>query len=128
MTARCDKSPPLPRETRLYLAEEFIAAYCRNDLARLSSLLTEDFRFDGPLFHSSSRAEYIASLEADPPDPRSRYRLLHSFEEDDDAVCLAYRFHKPGRSILIAERCRFRGDKISEVTLVFDGEAFDREG
>ena len=109
------------RETRLYLAEEFIAAFCRCDLERVAQLLTEDFRFDGPLFKASSRAEYMAALEADPPDPRSSYKLLHSVEERG-TVLLAYRFTKPAASMLIAERCRFRGDKISELTLVFDGE------
>ena len=114
--------PPLSKETRLFLAEEFIAAYCRSDLARLGSLLSDDFRFEGPLFEAASKREYLECLEQDPPDPRSSYQLLHAYEEDG-AVWLAYRFFKPGKSMLIAERCRFHGDKISEVTLVFDGEA-----
>ena len=87
---------------------EFLRAFCAGDIESLNPLLTDDFRFEGPFHRSDSRSEYLRTLQEDPP-------------EDGDDVCLFYEYSKPQGSVRIAQWNRFRGDKIAQMILVFDG-------
>jgi len=96
----------------------FIGHFCQGRVRDLTALLTEDFRFEGPFFSAGTRDEYVAALEADPPEA-ARFDLLRVFEAGDD-VCLLYRYHKGGESALMAQWTRFLGKEISGITLIFD--------
>lgn len=108
--------------TRSEKAIAFLDAFCRNDRELLGSLLTEDFRFQGPFGFFPSRSAYLASLEEDPPE-RSGFEVLRIVEGRDD-VCVFYEYRKPSGSALIAQLFLFREKKIAETLLVFDGSSF----
>ena len=109
--------------TRCDASLEFLRAFCAGDIESLGALLTEDFQFEGPFHHSDSRNAYLRCLKEDPPEEAGDFDVLRVFE-DGGEVCLFYEYSKPQGSVLIAQWNRFRGDKIAEMTLVFDGRAF----
>ena len=105
--------------TRRDASLEFLRAFCAGDIESLGALLTEDFQFEGPFHRSDSRNAYLRCLKEDPPE-EADFDVLRIFE-DDEEVCLVYEYSKPQGSVLIAQWNRFRGDKIAEMTLIFDG-------
>ena len=107
------------RQDRYTLAEEFVRAFCKGNLERIERLLTEDFRFRGPLLAADSRAEYLEALAAEPPSAEGRYDLLGR-SADGEGVRLVYRYHKPGASFRIEQSCEFRGSRIRAMELDFD--------
>lgn len=98
---------------------QFLQRFCDADVDGLEPLLAEDLQFSGPFYHFGSRFAYIQSLRDDPPE-KCRYRILSLAESGDD-VCVFYDYEKRGQSIVVAQLCRFKGEKIGEILLVFDG-------
>jgi hypothetical protein len=109
--------------TRREASLEFLRAFCAGDIESLGALLTEDFRFEGPLHRSDSRSAYLSTLKKDPPKETANFNVFRVFEEDEE-VCLIYEYSAEPGSVLIAQWNRFRGDKIAEMTLVFDARGF----
>ena len=109
--------------TNRELAIAYLECFCAGDVAGLAPLLAADLEFKGTLHHYDSRAEYLQSLERDPPG-KCGYRVL-SVTENDNSVCLFYDYEKPNGVITIAQLFKIVGQKISEVILVFDGRGLD---
>ena len=105
------------RETAL----QFIKRFCAGDVAGLEPLLCEDLHFRGPWHRSDSRDAYLAVLCDDPPE-RCEFRLL-SVTQADDSVAVFYEYRKADGSLTIAQLFHFRDDRISDITLVFDGRS-----
>ena len=105
--------------TKREVVLEFLRCFCNGDIDALEPLLAEDLQFSGPFYCFESRDAYIKSLKDDPP-KKFGYRLLSLAESGDD-VCVFYDYEKSNQSITIAQLCRFKGRKIGEILLVFDG-------
>ena len=104
--------------TRQDAVRRFLQAFCEGDVDGLESLLAEDLQFSGPFHHFGSRFAYLESLRGDPPE-KCRFRVLSITESGDD-VCVFYDYEKAGQTITVAQLCRFKGDLIGEILLVFD--------
>lgn len=104
--------------TRRDTVLQFLKCFSDADVDGLEPLLTEDLRFSGPFYDFESRYAYIQGLKDDPPEP-CRHRVLSLTESGDD-VCVFYDYEKAGQSITVAQLCRFKGDKIGEILLIFD--------
>lgn len=103
-------------------ALEFLRCFSRGDLKTLGGLLGEEFRFRGPRLRCDSRREYLEALAADPPDP-SEFEIIGIVGEGRE-VGVFYEYRKQGVTTAMAQWCRFQGDKISDLLLVFDSRAF----
>ena len=97
---------------------KFLDRFCAGDIDGLEPLLAEDLQFSGPFYHFGSRYAYIQSLRDDPPE-KCGHKILSLTERGDD-VCVFYDYQKGGLSITVAQLCRFKGDVIGEILLVFD--------
>jgi hypothetical protein len=101
------------------LAMAFIHRFCSGDIDGVASLLAEDLQFTGPFHQFDSRAAYLESLSRDPPE-KCNHRVL-SLTENEDGVAVFYDYVKSETALTIAQLFRFRGQKISEILIVFDG-------
>jgi hypothetical protein len=100
---------------------EFLKHFCNADIDSVAALLTADLRFSGPFYQFDSRRAYIESLKSNPPE-RCGYKV-RSLTEGDNEVSVFYDYEKGTQSVTIAQLCRFKDQKISEIVLVFDGRA-----
>lgn len=105
--------------TRRDAVLRFLKCFCDADVDGLEPLLAEDLQFSGPFYHFGSRFAYIQSLRDDPPE-KCGHKVLSLAESGDD-VCVFYDYEKGGQTITVAQLCRFKGEKIGEILLVFDG-------
>lgn len=99
-------------------ALEFVDRFCAGDIEALAPLLAEDLRLSGPFHRFGSRTEYLQNLMDDPP-RKCGYRIL-SILENGDEVCVFYDYAKDGEPMTVAQLCRFNGEQIGEILLVFD--------
>ncbi len=100
-------------------AIQFLEGFSERNLEKLSSVLAEDFRFEGPLYSCSSAAEYLGMLKSDPPD-KSTFAIQSIFE-NGNMVCIIYRFQKHAVDTQMAQVFTLEKEKISATTLIFDG-------
>jgi len=100
------------------LALAYLRAFCAADIDALRPLLAADLRFSGPLHRFASSAEYLEVLAADPPQACG-YEIL-DMAETDDSVAVFWEYRKPGKPVTIAQLFRIRGERISDILLVFD--------
>ena len=107
-----------PRE----LALEFVRCFCANDLDGLEALLSQEFRFCGPLFEFDSRAAYLASLRDAPPDPAS-FTVI-SISEEAGQVALFYDYERPDLVLRMAQLFTIVDGEITDILLVFDPSPF----
>lgn len=112
-------APPLD------LARAWLDHFCAGRIDALAPLLADDLVVDGPFHHSTSAADYLAALRADPPRGLS-CRVLHAFEAGPTA-CLVYRLAKDGVDTPVAQVFETGGGRIGRITLVFDSAPFVRE-
>jgi len=94
-----------------------------HNMEELTSLLSQDFSFQGPLYEFNSPQSYIESLKTDPP-LGFEYKIIRSFESSSSAglFCL---FSKPGIQVPMAQLFEIRNHKISRILLIFDNKAFN---
>ncbi|NIM63852.1 MAG: DUF4440 domain-containing protein [Acidobacteria bacterium] len=104
------------------LALAFLHRFAAGDVDGLEPLLAEDLRVKGPYLTVRSRAEYLAALRRDPPEP-SGLRVL-SVTENDDSVAVFYEYEKRDGALAVAQLFRFRGEQIRELRVVFDSGEF----
>ncbi|MCU7844518.1 MAG: nuclear transport factor 2 family protein [Candidatus Thiodiazotropha sp. (ex Monitilora ramsayi)] len=100
------------------IASTYLHCFCAGDIDALSPLFTRDLIFDGPFHRFTSARDYLRCLHDDPPQPCG-YRVL-SLTENRDEVVLLYDYLKPRHPVRIAQRFRFRQQRISEILLIFD--------
>jgi hypothetical protein len=96
----------------------FVRRFAAGDVDGLASLLAEDVRVAGPHLDVVSRADYLAALQDDPPQPAAA-RVL-SVIGDGDTVAVFWEYEKPERAVTVAQLFRLRGARIAEMHLVFD--------
>lgn len=112
----------MEKMNKVEIATEFIDRFCSGTLEGLEELLLDDFRFKGPLFHFSSREDYLESLHNDPP-KHGDCKIL-SITENSEEVSIYYDYGKEEGCLTIAQLFKFKSNKISEILLVFDSKAF----
>ncbi len=100
----------------------FLDRFCAGDVEGLAGLLADDLEFRGPLHRSRSREAYLDSLREAPPD-KVEYEILE-MTENQDSVAVFYEYKKTGGSFVIAQLCRFTGERIQSIDLVFDASSF----
>ncbi len=104
------------------LAIQNLDGFSEGDLNKIKNVPSDGFEFNGPFYSGKTAADYIRTLESDPPD-RSSYKIISIFERDDE-VCIIYRFEKKGVSVDMAQLFKFDSGKISKSTLIFDSRLF----
>jgi hypothetical protein len=70
------------------LAMEFLHGFCAGGVDGLAPLLAEDLRVIGPYHRFASKAAYLESLRADPPEPAGL--RVSSITEGDGTVAVFY--------------------------------------
>ena len=100
------------------ISETFISLFCEPNIDALADLLSEDFKFSGPLLKSADRDAYIAALRKDPPQ-KATYSIRSAIEEKN-RTSLLYEYRKQEASILIAQFFTIAEGLIQETELVFD--------
>ena len=113
----------MEKMTKIEIAKEFVDRFCSGDLEGLMELLQEDLYFHGPLFKFSSRNGYLESLRNDPP-KSCKYKIL-SVTENSEEVSIYYDYGKETGYLTIAQLFKFKGNRISEILLVFDSKGFE---
>lgn len=103
------------------IAEQFIKFFCKGNIDSLAGLLSENLRFQGPLFNFDSREAYLKALHDDPPE-KTACEII-SLTNNDDSVCIFYKYGKGEAHITIAQHFKFQGNLISEILIVFDPRA-----
>lgn len=92
------------------------------DYKKLNSLLSDNCKFVGPFYQFNNSNEYINSLLNDPP-KQFNFEILKTYEEND-SVCLIYKFYKPGISTTMAQIFEIEESRISSIQLIFDTQQF----
>ena len=107
------------------LFRTYLERFTSGDTAGAADLLTDDFRFHGPILQSEGRAAFLegsASLG-----PIMRGVRIHRQWEDGDQVCSFYDFKietpAGAGSIPMAEWNTVRDGKLASARLVFDTAA-----
>ena len=98
---------------------EYLRCFCDRDTDGLEHLLANDLKFEGTFHKFDSAAEYIHSLKNDPPE-KAKFNIL-SITENKGSLAVFYEYQKPQSVTRIAQLFKFKGPKISEILLVFDG-------
>ncbi len=96
----------------------FLECFCGGNIEGLAFLLDEGLQVRGPLKRFSSRAQYLDSLRAEPPEV-SDYDVL-SVTEGNDSVAVFYNYGKSSGTLTVAQFFRFNNHLITEMRLVFD--------
>jgi len=105
------------------LALEFLRIfYSGEGIERLSNILDDNLHSKGPLFESTSAKAYMDALISDPPTGMS-YNIRSTYQ-NKDMVCIIYDFHKDGVSAPMVQEFQAKGNKISQILLVFDSKDF----
>ena len=104
------------------VAIQYLQGFSEGNLGKIKAVLADNFELNGPFYSGKSAAAYIRMLEADPPD-RSSVNIISIFENEEE-VCIIYRFEKPGVSADMAQLFQFESGKISKSILIFDGRQF----
>lgn len=111
--------------TNTETAQRFVQAFTGHDVATMTSLLTEDFTFEGPMMQHDGRQDFLDSL-SNCAGWKMSVEFLEALESDTQAVLL-YRWsmHAPvSQSLLMSEWYELRDGKICAVRLVFDSSQF----
>jgi hypothetical protein len=95
----------------------FVQRFAAGDVDGLASLLAEDVRVVGPQLDVVSRANYLAALQGDPPQPAAA-RIL-SVTDEGGTVAVFWDYLKPERIVTVAQLFRIRDGKICEILIVF---------
>jgi predicted SnoaL-like aldol condensation-catalyzing enzyme len=103
----------------------YLKRFTSGDVAGAAELLTDDFRFHGPMLRSQGK---VAFLEGSAPlGPIMRGAEIHRQWEDGDELCSFYDFKietaAGAASIPMAEWNSVRDGKLASARLVFDTAA-----
>ena len=107
------------------LAIQYLDGFSEGDLNKIKNVLSDGFEFNGPFYSGKTAADYIRTLESDPPD-RSSYKIISIFECDDE-VCIIYKFEKKGVAANMAQLFKIDSGKISKSILIFDSKQFAQQ-
>lgn len=108
----------------LDLAQRYLDIFFSGEgLEALTDLLSEDCSFRGPFVNFDSAQDYIASLISDPPRDSS-YKIISALGDDHNAI-IVYHFSKPGITTPMAQHFEVTQGRISHISLIFDGLAFE---
>ena len=96
------------------------------DIEELLMILSDNFTFEGPLYKFDTPQGYVQSLQLDPPKD-FKYKIIKAFE-DESSACLIYQFSKQNLNLPMAQLFEIEGNKIKQITLIFDASAFKSVG
>lgn len=100
----------------------YLRLFTSGDKAGAAELLTDDFRFHGPMLQSEGKAAFLEGTES--LCPIMRGADVHRQFEEGDEVCSVYDFkiETPAgvTSIPMAEWTTFRDGKLAAARLFFD--------
>ena len=57
------------------IAIQYLDGFAEGDLNRIRNVLSDGFELNGPFYSGKTAADYISTLESDPPD-KSSYRIV----------------------------------------------------
>ena len=107
----------------LEIAKKYMESfYGEAPLDAMLPLLSENLIFKGPFVEFDTALEYFESLKENPPEGVS-YKILNTFE-NENTVCMIYEFSKPGVITPMAQIFEVVDDKITNIRLIFDTNAF----
>ncbi len=92
------------------------------ELEQLLEIMTEDCQFRGPLFSFDCAKDYVNALTNDPP-TNCHYHLIEILENENN-VCVWYRFEKGEIVTPMVQLFEFHQSKIRRIGLVFDTAPF----
>ena len=106
------------------MVQRFHSAVGRKDFAAARKLLHDDLEFRGPIdtFHKAN--DYIEAIKKLSGMVKSVH--VHKLFVDGNDVCVLYDMvtNTPAGTSFISEWFRIKGDKISEIRVVFDARPF----
>ena len=105
-------------------ALKFLECFCAGSIDGLEVFLNERLHVRGQLHQFNSRAEYLESLRADPPQACG-YDVLSVATGDDD-VTVFYDYLKTEGPLTVAQLFRFDDHRIVHMQLVFDTDGFEQ--
>jgi ketosteroid isomerase-like protein len=106
----------------------YLTRFTSGDREGAAELLTEDFRFHGPMLQSEGKAAFLAGSAA--LCPIMRGADVHRQWEEDGEVCSVYDFkiETPAGEVVaipMAEWNTFRDGKLASARLIFDTAAMN---
>jgi len=99
------------------IALEYVDFFCTGNIAGLSSILSPNLQFQGPLYTFNSSEAYLDSLK----DNLSKcdYHILE-VTENRTSVAVFYDLEKPDKPLSIAQLFKIHNGQIEEILLIFD--------
>ena len=103
------------------VATGFVQAFCAGDMAGVEAVLDPDFELHGPLFSFNSKADYVAALHTNPPEPGACEII--SVLEGAGTIAVFYTHHRASGPVTVAQLFWFSAGSIARTLLVFDSAA-----
>ena len=108
------------------VVNEYLAAYTSGDVERAASLVSDDFRFRGPMTETVGRDTFAGMARHVAPHARG-HQMLRQWS-DGDEVCSLYRFDvEPptgATSVLVSEWNTVRDARVCSSVMIFDTAPF----
>ncbi len=102
----------------------FLECFCDGNVEGMEPLLDARLQVKGPLHRFNSRAGYLDSLKASPPQA-CEYQVLNVTVSDED-VAVFYDYKRAEGVLTVAQLFRFNDHLIVEMRLVFDTDGFEQ--
>ncbi|MEM7336897.1 MAG: nuclear transport factor 2 family protein [Chloroflexota bacterium] len=105
--------------------ESYLSAFFgeRIDLAKIRTLIADDFTFMGPLMTADSADDYIQKLQAFGENARMQAEIQHILIEGETAVA-RYDFIMPNGRVPASEWYRVKDNKLVSMQLTCDPRSF----
>lgn len=111
-------------DTTNRLVDEYYARWGSGDLDRLTEILTDDFRFSGPMDHADGADAFVALIRRNAPAFGTvGFADVRRVVDGSHAVNL-YVFEAGPARVPMAEAFETRDDRIARIDLYFDPTRF----
>ncbi len=110
----------------LATAERYLAAFSTGDIDTISSLVSDDIVFEGPMAHFEGREPFMQAMTGLAKTWKSDHKRIRAIENGDSAALL-YDFvmtEPIKQTVRMTEWYRVRNGKIDEIRLLFDTAKF----
>ena len=110
------------------VVDDYYGAWGSGDFDGVGALLTDDFRFRGPMGDADGRDAFVAQIRRNAPAFGDvRFADVRRVVEGERAVSL-YTFEAGPARVPMAEAFEVRGDHIARIDLYFDPSPFLSQG